>query len=151
MKVWTVCEPCMRYTDCLIEFGCYVSRHGHPRRGAQFVRWETKATSFARRGEHILLFSSDFIEIRHARTSRLAQVIQGRDIRLLCTGPPETVPLLVARTGAKNDTYGQSDELIELLQTQALSTPAVELEEGEGAPPDPASQRMLWDEWDVMA
>lgn len=112
------------------------------------VRWEAKAYGFAQRSEHVLLFSSDFVEIRHTPTGRLVQVISGQDIRLLSTGALENTPVLMARTGRKEDELGQSDELLELIQTSEISSPV-----SENGPPllgrDSPSHRRLWDEWDM--
>jgi len=119
------------------EFGCYITKHGAPTRSCGFVRWETKATSFAARGPHILLFSPEFIEVREVLSSRLMQVIEGHDIRLLHTGPPDGGPVLLALRGEKNDADGMSDRLAELVETVDLTTPVAR------------DNRGLWDEWDM--
>ncbi|KAG2157870.1 uncharacterized protein EDB93DRAFT_730686 [Suillus bovinus] len=125
--------------------GCYITKYGVPSRKSGFILWETKATSFAHRGSHVLLFSSEFIEIRSISTGRLDQVIEGRDIRLLLHTNLKSHPgddtLLVAMRGTKDDKDGVSDKIIELvrtgefnsMQTPMISTPV------EG----------LWDEWDM--
>lgn len=64
------------------DFGCYIDRHGLPVSEARIVRWECKASRFVDRTDHVLLFSSEFVEIRHKPTGRLVQVIEGADIRL---------------------------------------------------------------------
>ena len=126
--------------DTNSEFGCYINRHGLPSLNSSIVRWEVKADAFAERWEHILLFSAEFIEIRHKATGRLVQVIEGRHIRLLNIGPPDDMPLIVARLGTKNDQHGQSDELFELLKTSEISTPSIT---------SPTSKDGLWTDWDM--
>lgn len=123
------------------EFGCYINRHGLPALNSSIVRWEVKVDSFAERWEHILLFSNEFIEVRHKATGRLVQVIDGRNIRLLNVGPPDDMPLVVARLGKKNDQHGQSDELFELLKTSEISTPATAS--------SPTGREEYWGEWDM--
>ncbi|KAH8118065.1 hypothetical protein DFH11DRAFT_1808798 [Phellopilus nigrolimitatus] len=132
------------------DFGCYIERHGFPTRKSAIVRWETKAAQFAERGAHILLFSADLVEVRHKATGRLVQVLEGRDVRLLNVnselsglgadaGPADAVPLLVARYGTKHDVHGQSIELLELMKTTELMSPASNVPNGEE----------YWGEWDM--
>ncbi|OCB84705.1 hypothetical protein A7U60_g8226 [Sanghuangporus baumii] len=122
------------------DFGCYIDRHGLPLSEARVVRWECKASRFVDRQEHVLLFSSEFIEIRHKATGRLVQVIEGVDIHLHNAGyaypgpipsetesvadgeqePLENVPILISRRGKWNDVHGQSFELLELLKTSPI-------------------------------
>lgn len=117
------------------EFGCYVTKHAAPTRKCGFVRWETKASAYATRGLHLLLFSSQFIEIRHVPTGRLVQVLEGRDIRLMQSLPGS--PLLIAMRGKKDDKQGLSDELAELVETAPFE--AVRRQD---------TVDTLWDEWD---
>ena len=120
--------------------GCYITKRGVPSRSAGFIRWETPATSYASRGNHLLLFSTLFIEVRDLSTGRIVQVIEGTNIRLLHAGGPtygEDEAILVAMKGTKDDKNGTSERIVELLQTSPISsTPAA---------PVPA----LWDEWDI--
>jgi hypothetical protein len=133
--------------DCTstIALGCYITKHGAPSRKCGFIRWEAKVTSFAHRGSHVLLFSSEFIEIRHLTTGRLDQVIEGSDIRLLLHANMKSNSsddtLLIAMRGTKNDKDGVSDKIMELVQTSeigAMQTPMT------GTP-----MEGLWDEWDM--
>ncbi|KAF8575974.1 hypothetical protein K439DRAFT_1419330 [Ramaria rubella] len=125
------------------EFGCYVTKHAVPTRKCGYVRWETKATGYAERGLHILLFSPQFLEIRHAPTGRLVQVLEGKDIRLLQSQPG--YPLLIAMRGKKDDKKGMSDELIELVETAPLHTRGGRRS---GSRHDSSGSGPLWDEWD---
>jgi hypothetical protein len=93
------------------------------------------------RSDHILLISPQFVEIRQARTGRLVQVIVGRDIRLLNAGILPNTPILMAKKGKKNDADGQSDEVLELVQTTELAT--------NGHNASPTSREDLFDEWDL--
>ncbi|KIJ51066.1 hypothetical protein M422DRAFT_65631 [Sphaerobolus stellatus SS14] len=121
------------------EFGCYVTKHALPTRKCGVVRWETRATAYAERGPHILLFSSNFIEVRDAGTGRLVQVLDGQDIRLVQSQPG--LPLMIAKQGATDSKRGSVDELIELLETAPLDTPRATMEQ------DGSVDRM-WDEWE---
>ncbi|KAF8506144.1 hypothetical protein BU17DRAFT_101003 [Hysterangium stoloniferum] len=117
------------------EFGCYVTKHAEPTRKCGYVRWETKATTFAERGAHILLFSRQFIEVRHVGTGRLVQVIEADDIRLVQSAVGS--PLLIAMRGKKNDERGARDALVELVETSPIEA---RRSMQETAP--------LWDEWE---
>ncbi|KAL4063545.1 hypothetical protein V8B97DRAFT_1991199 [Scleroderma yunnanense] len=121
--------------------GCYITKHGQPSRDSNFIRWEIKANSFLHRVPHVLLFSSEFIEVRDTRTGRLDQVIEAVDIRLLYTPTSRAVTPLVAWRGEKNDEDGLSEQILELVDTTEFTpvTPA----SGSFAPPD------IWDEWDM--
>ena len=123
--------------------GCYITKHGEPSRNSGFIRWETKAMSFAHRGSHVLLFSAEFIEIRHISTGRLDQVIEGFDIRLLLhtnlKSHSSDDTLLVAMRGEKDDKDGVSDKIIELVQTSEIAQTPMTSTPVEG----------LWDEWDM--
>ena len=76
-------------------------------------------TSFAHRGNHVLLFSPDFIEVRNINTGRLVQVIEGTDQRLLHCGQEEDArnSILIAMKGSKDDQDGVSDKITELVET----------------------------------
>ncbi|EPQ54101.1 hypothetical protein GLOTRDRAFT_116750 [Gloeophyllum trabeum ATCC 11539] len=123
------------------DLGCYITRHGEPGRRAGFLRWETRATSFAYRGDHILLFSSQFVEIRDIHTGRLVQVIEGSDIRLVYTGYKRSDPILVVMRGTKDDAEGTSEKIVDLTPTAEIETP--------GQAPTLAN-REIWDEWDMI-
>ncbi|RDB26309.1 Rho1 guanine nucleotide exchange factor 1 [Hypsizygus marmoreus] len=121
--------------------GYYITKRGVPSRTAGYIRWETRATSFAQRGGHILLFSMQFIEIRNINTGRIAQVIEGSDIRLLHSSPTygEDDTILVATRGSKDDKDGTSDKIVELVETTEITAPT---------PITPVPS--FWDEWDMQ-
>jgi hypothetical protein len=108
-----------------IAFGCYITKHGPPSRNAGYIRWETKATSYAQHGAHILLFSEQSIEVRHIPTGRFVQVILGEDMRLLYEprGPHDKI--LIAARGAPNGQIGGwYEKIVELIETREIpSTP----------------------------
>lgn len=122
--------------------GCYITKYGQPTRDSAFIRWEIKATSFIHCQPNILLFSSEFIEIRDVQTGLLKQVIEGVDIRLLIPAPLPHGPLFVAMRGNKDDEDGLSDRIVELVETAEI-TPKTPI-----AGPFKATEGM-WDEWDM--
>jgi hypothetical protein len=124
--------------------GCYITKHGVPSRSSGYIRWETKATSYAHCGVLVLLFSSGFIEIRNVSTGRLVQVIEANDVRLLHCGVREgrDRTILVSMRNQEDGKNGIGEKVVELLETSYLSTPAT------------AGEEPLWDvweEWDVMS
>jgi len=133
--------------------GCYITRHGAPTRSCGYVRWEAKATSFAHVGAHLLLFSPEFVEIRHIQSGRIVQVIEGEDIRLLCPGllPGEKVTIMALRDGTW-DVPGPKDKLVELVETRELNN------NKSPAPPTSSSPNFfprseyaasdIWDMWE---
>jgi hypothetical protein len=125
------------------EIGFYISKHGKPVRKSGYVKWETKADSFAHRDGLVLLISSRFIEVRDINTARIMQVIEGTDIRLAYSGPYMTkeYPVLLVMRGSKDDKEGVSEKIVELTETQEITatTPTQS---------NPSSAA-LWDEWDM--
>ena len=61
------------------EFGLYVDNHGDPSRN-DIVEWEGKVERVVRCPPYILLFNNRFIEIRHAKSGSLVQIISGHSI-----------------------------------------------------------------------
>jgi hypothetical protein len=121
------------------ELACYVDKHGVPTRRSACIRWETKADSFVRRGNHILLFSSGFVEIREVSTGRLVQVLEGQDIRLLhsCEQVGDDVLVAMRRPDSTNGLV-QREKVVELLQTAEIAIGPV-----------PVGGQEYWDEWDM--
>lgn len=120
-------------------FGVYVSKHGYLTRGRQYVRWETRVTAFASRPPYVLLFSSEWVEVRHATTGRLEQVVHGTDIRLIQAAQSDGGSLLLAMRGDTDDASGLSDKLMEAVETRPL-------EIGRQAETFTDPQ---WDEWGI--
>ncbi|KAF7790213.1 hypothetical protein EIP86_001165 [Pleurotus ostreatoroseus] len=94
---------------CYDEFGLYVDRHGDPSRGVQTIEWEGLAEHVAWHPPYILLFDSRFIEVRHVETGRLAQIIQGNDLRCIWDGRG-TSNNMPATPGPDGWTEGMSQE-----------------------------------------
>lgn len=128
-------------SSVLSEIGCYIDKRGVPARRCGFIKWEVRAVSYAYRNGHILLVSSEFIEIRNVTTGRIVQVIEGQDIRLLYSGPYMTKddPVLIAMRGRKDDKEGVSDRIAELIQTEEISVMS----------PTRTPSSSIWDEWDM--
>ncbi|KAF8339639.1 uncharacterized protein EI90DRAFT_3117436 [Cantharellus anzutake] len=118
-------------------FGCYITKHGSPTRKNGFVRWETPIHSFVARGPHVLLVGHTDIEVRHIPTGRLIQLIEGKEVRLLQKLAKGDGPTLVARRGGKDDDFGLSDELIEIVETSALSDQTWN------------ESDLMWEEWET--
>jgi len=87
------------------------------------VRWEVKAKRFIFRPPHILLFGENLVEIRHAPTGQFKQMLEQKSITLLeQTGlNGDSGEFYVAWKGEANDERGQSQALVEVLETRELS------------------------------
>jgi hypothetical protein len=70
---------------CYEECGVYVDKHGEVSRSVimEFVGRAQKAAMY---GAYLVLFDTDFVEIRNAENGRLRQVIAGQDVRCLDYG-----------------------------------------------------------------
>ena len=66
-------------------------------------------------------------------------MLDGQDVRLLHTGQSERDMLLVAMKGELVDKNGESEKIVELVQTAELV-----------ASPTPTATRSMWDEWDMQ-
>jgi len=124
------------------DFGCYIDKHGVPTRQCGYIKWEMKVVSYANRNGHVLLFSPGFIEIRNNTTGRIVQVIEGQEIRLVYSEPytKKDNPILVAMRGSKDDQDGQSDKIMELVETEEISLVS----------PSSATVSSVWDDWDIQ-
>ncbi|RPD76827.1 CNH-domain-containing protein [Lentinus tigrinus ALCF2SS1-7] len=71
---------------CYDEYGLYVDKRGAPSRSPPTIEWEGVASHAAWHPPYIVLFTPAFIEVRHVESGRLAQVINGLDIRCLWDG-----------------------------------------------------------------
>lgn len=125
----------------LTEHGCYTTRFGVPTRSSGYVRWETKAASYAHRGKYLLLFSTEFIEIREVRSGKLVQVIEGEGMRRVdvgLLGPDRDAPTLFAVSGEQDKDGLVVDAIKELVETADLT--AARAAEVPG----------MWDEFELM-
>ncbi|KAG8831244.1 hypothetical protein FRC17_003440 [Serendipita sp. 399] len=104
------------------EYGCYIHKYGHPIRKCGFVRWEIKANSFIFRAPYLLLFGDNFVEIRHAPTGQFRQMVHHSGLRLLeqTSLAGNTGEFLLSWKGEKNDEFGQSQALVQGLETRDL-------------------------------
>lgn len=120
--------------------GCYVTKRGIPSRSSGYIRWETQASGFACRGNHILLVSSQFIEVRNINTGKIVQVIEDVDIRLMysgCSTSDRDDRVLVAIRGNKKED-SVAERVVELVETvEYVSHSAV------------SNMSDIWDEWDT--
>jgi hypothetical protein len=87
---------------CYEECGVYVDKHGDVSRSVimEFVGRAHKAAMY---GAYLVLFDSDFVEVRNAENGRLRQVIAGRDVRCLDYG---INPLGAGATNSQMGAYG---------------------------------------------
>lgn len=69
------------YEECAV----YVNKHGEISRSV-IMEFVGRARQAALYGAYVLLFDSEFLEIRNTHNGRLRQVISGRDIRCLDDG-----------------------------------------------------------------
>ncbi|KAG8904661.1 hypothetical protein FRB99_001381 [Tulasnella sp. 403] len=120
-------------------FGTYVSKNGWPTRNTTYIRWETKATTWALRSPYVLLLSPGWVEVRHILTGRLEQVEELTDLRMLQVGEPDNGALLLAMRG-KDDAQGLVDKVVEVLETQPI---------GESDMDDETARDLQWGEWDI--
>ncbi|PBP22603.1 CNH domain-containing protein [Diplocarpon rosae] len=70
---------------CYEECGVYVDKHGEVSRSV-IMEFVGKAKTAAMYGAFLVLFDSDFVEVRNAENGRLRQVVAGRDVRCLDYG-----------------------------------------------------------------
>ncbi|KAI0649128.1 hypothetical protein C8Q79DRAFT_904017 [Trametes meyenii] len=122
------------------ELGCYTDKHGVPARSSGYLRWETKAVSYAHRGDYVILFSPEFVEVRTVHTGKLVQVVEGADMRRVDVGllnADMDNATLFAMRGQEERGLVQ-DMVLELVETAELRTPRAS--EVPGA----------WDEFDIL-
>ncbi|KAG0650324.1 Rho1 guanine nucleotide exchange factor 3 [Hyphodiscus hymeniophilus] len=70
---------------CYEECSVYVDKHGEVSRSV-VMEFVGRAKTAAMYGAYLVLFDSDFVEVRNAENGRLRQVIAGRDVRCLDYG-----------------------------------------------------------------
>ncbi|KAG9242745.1 rhoGEF protein-like protein [Calycina marina] len=87
---------------CYEECGVYVDKHGDVSRSV-IMEFVGKAKTAALYGAFLVLFDSDFVEIRNAENGRLRQILAGRDVRCLDHG---VNPLGVGSTNSHLNGFG---------------------------------------------
>ena len=110
-------SACMfnRLMALFTDLGCFVDQAGKPARSDFFIEWERKATAFARRGPHLLLFSPGYIEVRNIDTGRLFRMVEVNDLRLLRSGLSEGRLLVGVMAGGAEADGSRPERLVELL------------------------------------
>lgn len=71
---------------CYDRFGIYIDKHGNLINDRAPVEWEGVAECVSYHHPYVLLFSRGFVEIRHAVTGRLEQIIRGNSVRCVWEG-----------------------------------------------------------------
>ncbi|KAF9646507.1 hypothetical protein BDM02DRAFT_3008877 [Thelephora ganbajun] len=71
---------------CYDKFGVYVDKHGTLINDRIAIEWEGVVGRASYHHPYILLFSRSFVEIRHAASGQLKQIIRGNAIRCLWEG-----------------------------------------------------------------
>ena len=87
---------------------------GQPVDSNYYIEWECKATAFVRRGSHLLLFSSGYIEVRNIDTGKMVGMVEANDLRPLYSGSTEWLMLAAAITTRDRD-GGHTEKLAELV------------------------------------
>jgi hypothetical protein len=115
----------------------------------------------------VLLFSPEFIEVRHIQTGRLVQVVSGTDIRMMSPGRGGNGAILIAMSveggdaddGQKRGLGGRNggswaskgrkyEQLVELEETTVISFPSAQTARTPSPPPS-GSKSDLWEQWDM--
>jgi len=91
-----------------------VDQAGQPADSDYYIEWEREATAFARRGSHLLLFSSGYVEVRNIDTGKLVRMVEANDLRLLCSGSTDWLMLVTAITTKESD-GSHTEKLAELV------------------------------------
>ena len=92
-----------------------MDQDGKPARSSYYVEWERKASSFARRGPHLLLFSPGHIEVRDIDTGKLVRMVGTNELRLLRSGLTEGRLLVGVMTGGSEADGGRTERLVEIV------------------------------------
>lgn len=120
----------------LADVGCYINKDGTPARSSGYLRWETRADSYAHIGGHLILVSTSFVEIRTLQTGKLVQVIEGADMRLVHASE-RSVMIAVSEKGG-------GCKLVELVETADLAEQRMQVRSS-----GVSGAHGIWDEWDM--
>lgn len=88
-----------------------IDHPSQPSRDFRTIDWETLPKTVAFHAPYVLLFSWNFIEVRHIHTGKLVQILQGSDVRCVWDGSgiqPDGLTNAPPRGG-----YGDEAETIE--------------------------------------
>lgn len=92
-----------------------MDKDGKPAPLGYFMEWECKATVYAHRGSHLLLFSPRFIEVRSINTLKLIQIVEMGDVRPLRCGWMERGMLVAATASSAVDDGSRKEKLVEMV------------------------------------
>jgi RHO1 GDP-GTP exchange protein 1/2 len=101
-------------TPFFADLGCLVDQAGQPADSNYYIEWERKATAFARRGPHLLLFSPGYIEVRNIDTGKLVRMVEANEVRLLYSGLTDWLTLVATVTTRESD-GSHTEKLVELV------------------------------------
>jgi hypothetical protein len=97
------------------DLGCFVDEVGKPARSNFYIEWERKASAFALRGPHLLLFSPGYIEVRKVDSGKLFRMVEVNELRLLRSGLTEGRLLVGVMTGGAEADGSRTERLVELV------------------------------------
>ena len=105
---------CSSFDTFFAGLGCLVDQAGQPADSNYYIEWESKATAFARRGPHLLLFSPGYIEVRNLDTGKLVRMVEANELRPLSSSLTDWLTPVAAITTKDRD-GGHSEKLVELV------------------------------------
>jgi len=97
------------------ELGCFVDEDGKPAGSQYYVPWECSASAYAHRCPHLLLFSSEIIEIRSVDTGAFIQVIEISHLRPLRCASTEQGMLIGAMPSNAEGDGACTEKLVEVV------------------------------------
>jgi len=100
------------------ELGLFVDEDGKPAGPRYYVPWECTAGTYAHRGPHLLLFSSEIIEIRSVNTGAFMQVIEISHLRPLRCASTEQGMHIGAMPGNAEGDGGRTEKLVEVVRNE---------------------------------
>ena len=98
------------YANCAV----YVNKHGDVSRSV-IMEFVGNAQSAALYGAYLILFDSDFVEIRNAQNGRLKQIISGREIKCLDDGGSWSAAVSAGVNGSQVNGTGIGGRTVKLV------------------------------------
>ncbi|KAH9959334.1 citron-like protein [Russula dissimulans] len=96
------------------ELGCFIDEDGKPAGSRYYTPWECTAGACAHRGPHLLLFSSEIIEVRSVDTGKFIQIIEISHLRPLRCGSSEQGMLVAAMSNGAEGDDDYTEKLVEV-------------------------------------
>jgi len=96
------------------ELGCFIDENGNPGGSRYYTPWECTAGAYAHRGPHLLLFSSEIIEVRSVDTGKFIQIVEISHLRPLRCGLSEQGMLVAAMGNDAEGDEGHTEKLVEV-------------------------------------